>query len=50
MVAGGAALDESVEAFLAGLGGGPFIFHRGHGIVAETPIGHVERMLARIRK
>ena len=50
LVAGGPALDDSVERILAGFGGQPFIFNLGHGIVPETPIAHVERMLARIRK
>ena len=50
LVAGGSALDDSVERILAGFGGQPFIFNLGHGIVPETPIAHVERMLARIRK
>jgi uroporphyrinogen decarboxylase len=27
----------------------PFIFNLGHGIVPETPIAHVEAMLARVR-
>ena len=29
---------------------GPFIFNLGHGILPETPIAHVERMLARVRQ
>jgi len=29
--------------------GGPFIFNLGHGILPETPIAHVERMIARVR-
>jgi uroporphyrinogen decarboxylase len=49
LVAGGAALDRAVDAVLAAFAGGPFIFNLGHGILPETPIEHVERMLARIR-
>jgi uroporphyrinogen decarboxylase len=49
LVAGGAALDRSIDAILAGLGGGRFIFNLGHGIVPETPIAHVERLVARVR-
>ena len=49
LVAGGAALDQAVDRILAGFGGRPFIFNLGHGIVPETPIAHVDRMLARIR-
>jgi uroporphyrinogen decarboxylase len=47
--AGGAALDHSVDAILAALAGGPFIFNLGHGILPDTPIAHVERMLKRVR-
>jgi uroporphyrinogen decarboxylase len=47
--AGGAALDRSVDAIMAALAGGPFIFNLGHGILPDTPIAHVERMLKRVR-
>ena len=47
--AGGAALDRGVDAILAALGGGPFIFNLGHGILPDTPIAHVEQMLTRVR-
>jgi uroporphyrinogen decarboxylase len=47
--AGGAALDSGVDAILAALGGGPFIFNLGHGILPDTPVAHVERMLKRVR-
>lgn len=50
LVAGGKALEDGVDAILARLAGGPFIFNLGHGIVPETPIGHVEAMIERIRK
>jgi uroporphyrinogen decarboxylase len=49
VVAGGAALDRAVDAVLEAFGGKPFIFNLGHGIVPETPLAHVEQMLARIR-
>lgn len=49
LVAGGEALNRSVDAILESLGDGPFIFNLGHGIVPETPIAHVERMLGRVR-
>jgi uroporphyrinogen decarboxylase len=49
LVAGGAALDRAVDAVLAALAGGPFIFNLGHGILPQTPITHVEQMLARVR-
>ena len=49
LVAGGKALDEGVDAILDALGGGPLVFNLGHGITPETPIAHVERMVARVR-
>jgi len=49
LVAGGAALDRAVDAVLAAFADGPFIFNLGHGILPDTPIAHVERMLARVR-
>src|SRR5436190_9535421 len=50
LVAGGAALDRAVDLVLEAFAGGPFIFNLGHGIVPETPIAHVERMLQRVRQ
>jgi uroporphyrinogen decarboxylase len=50
LVAGGEALDRAVDAVLEAFSGGPFIFNLGHGIVPETPIAHVEQMLARVRR
>jgi uroporphyrinogen decarboxylase len=49
LVAGGAALDRAVDTVLEKFADRPLIFNLGHGIVPETPIAHVERMLARVR-
>jgi uroporphyrinogen decarboxylase len=49
LLAGGAALDRAVDDVLATFAAGPFIFNLGHGILPETPIAHVEQMLARVR-
>jgi uroporphyrinogen decarboxylase len=49
LLAGGEALDRAVNAVLDAFSGGPFIFNLGHGILPETPIAHVERMLKRVR-
>jgi uroporphyrinogen decarboxylase len=49
LFAGGAALDRATDAILEALGQGPFIFNLGHGILPETPIAHVERLVARVR-
>jgi uroporphyrinogen decarboxylase len=47
--AGGAALDREVDDVLNAFSSGPFIFNLGHGILPDTPIAHVERMLKRVR-
>ena len=49
LMVGGAALDRSIDAILEALAPGPFIFNLGHGILPETPIAHVERLVARVR-
>jgi uroporphyrinogen decarboxylase len=49
LLAGGAALDRAVDENLADFAGRPFIFNLGHGILPQTPVAHVEQMLARIR-
>jgi len=49
LVAGGKALDDSVDEILAALKGKAFIFNLGHGVLQETPIAHVERLVARVR-
>jgi len=48
--AGGGALDRGVDAIIAAFSSRPFIFNLGHGILPDTPIAHVEQMLARVRK
>ncbi len=49
LLAGGAALETAVGRILSGLAGRPHIFNLGHGIIKETPISHVERLLALVR-
>jgi len=49
LVAGGRALDARVEATLAALGQGPFVFNLGHGIQPDTPIAHVERLIELVK-
>ncbi|WP_091926958.1 uroporphyrinogen decarboxylase [Methylobacterium sp. yr668] len=49
LIAGGAALDAAVDAVLEATAGLPHIFNLGHGITPQTPVAHVERMLARLR-
>jgi uroporphyrinogen decarboxylase len=49
LIEGGAALDAAVDTVLAATAGLPHIFNLGHGITPQTPVAHVERMLARLR-
>jgi uroporphyrinogen decarboxylase len=46
--AGGPALDARVDALLEAWGHGPWIFNLGHGILPDTPIAHVERVLEKV--
>ena len=50
LVAGGAELDRRVDQILAMLGDGPFVFNLGHGIQPDTPVEHVARLVARVKK
>ena len=49
LLAGGAALDHATDAILEAFGRHPFVFNLGHGILPDTPISHVERLIARVR-
>jgi uroporphyrinogen decarboxylase len=49
LVAGGPDLETRVREIIAQLKGRPHIFNLGHGVTPETPIAHVERVLAAIR-
>ncbi|WP_340317459.1 uroporphyrinogen decarboxylase [Rhizorhabdus argentea] len=49
LIAGGTALDEAVDAIMGAFPGRPHVFNLGHGILLDTPIAHVEQLLARVR-
>jgi uroporphyrinogen decarboxylase len=49
LVAGGAALDAAIDRVLAAFPDRPHVFNLGHGILQDTPIAHVEQLLARVR-
>ena len=49
LLAGGAALDRSTDAILRAFSQGPFVFNLGHGVLPDTPVAHVERLVARVR-
>jgi uroporphyrinogen decarboxylase len=50
LLAGGAALEREVETILEAFSGRPHIFNLGHGILPQTPIENVERLVARVRR
>ncbi len=49
LVAGGRALDEAVDDIREAFQDRPHVFNLGHGITPDTPIPHVERLVARLR-
>ncbi|WP_347340883.1 uroporphyrinogen decarboxylase [Sphingomonas lacusdianchii] len=49
LIAGGGALDAGVDRVLAAFADRPHVFNLGHGIQQDTPIAHVERLVARVR-
>jgi uroporphyrinogen decarboxylase len=49
LIAGGDALDREIDTILDVFRGRPHIFNLGHGILPQTPIEHVERLVARVR-
>ncbi len=49
LIAGGDALDRSVDSIMAAFDGRPYIFNLGHGILPVTPIAHVEQLVRRVR-
>lgn len=49
LLAGGEALESAVSRILSVFSGRPHVFNLGHGIIKETPISHVERLLELVR-
>ena len=49
LIAGGQILDGAIDRILDALRERPHIFNLGHGILPDTPVAHVERLLARVR-
>jgi uroporphyrinogen decarboxylase len=46
--AGGPALDARVDALLEAWSDGPYIFNLGHGVIPDTPIANIERVVRRV--
>jgi uroporphyrinogen decarboxylase len=49
LVAGGAQMEERTREIIAAFSERPHIFNLGHGIVPQTPIAHVERLIDIVR-
>jgi uroporphyrinogen decarboxylase len=49
LIAGGKALKTAVAQILDAFAGRPHIFNLGHGILPDTPIGHVEQLIAAVK-
>ena len=49
LMAGGDVLEQAVRRIRTGLGEGRFIFNLGHGILPQTPVEHVQRLVELVR-
>ena len=49
LVAGGSQMDARIDDIIAAFADRPHIFNLGHGIVPETPIEHVARLIDRVK-
>jgi uroporphyrinogen decarboxylase len=50
LLAGGEALEREVETILRAFKRHPHIFNLGHGVLPETPLEHVERLIELARR
>ena len=46
--AGGPSLDARVDRLLEQWSGGPYIFNLGHGVLPDTPIENIARVVRRV--
>ena len=49
LIAGGETMEAAVRRILDAFAGRPHIFNLGHGILPDTPIEHVERLIALVK-
>ena len=49
LIAGGTDLKSAVKRILDAFAGRPHIFNLGHGILPDTPIAHVEQLIAQVK-
>ncbi len=50
LLAGGEQMEARADEIISGFAGRPHIFNLGHGIVPETPIAHVERLVEIVKR
>lgn len=50
LLAGGAQMEIRAEEIISGFANRPHIFNLGHGIVPQTPIAHVERLVEIVKR
>ena len=49
LLAGGPELEPAIDRIITAFGNRPHIFNLGHGILPDTPIEHVERLVRRVK-
>ena len=49
LIAGGGALDAAIDRIKGAFAERPHVFNLGHGIVPDTPIDHVARLIERVK-
>lgn len=49
LITGGETLEIAIDRVLAAFPERPHVFNLGHGILQDTPIAHVDQLLARVR-
>ena len=49
LIAGGETMTAAVRAILDAFAGRPHIFNLGHGILPDTPVAHVEQLVALVK-
>jgi uroporphyrinogen decarboxylase len=49
LITSGSELESAAKRILDALAGRPHIFNLGHGILPDTPIAHVERLIALVK-
>jgi len=50
LITGGETLDHAIDTIIAAFPERPHVFNLGHGILQDTPIAHVDQLLARVRQ